>query len=190
MHRLTKALHDALAHEDWGLAKKILKQRLADDPNNHWLLDRLSAIYYEEREYERALELIQKANQLAPTCPLVQWDLAGSLFSLDMTKDALAIYHSLLKRGLSIGKPPHGEGLDWAKSLLVDCVFRIAVCHQHLGQKAKALLFLKKFMELRAVWKGGIHGFEDAEKRIMEISKPNSRFLAEEIKKASELAVV
>jgi len=190
MHRLSKTLHDALAREDWGLAKKILKQRLTDDPKNHWLLDRLSAVYYEERDYHQALELIQKANQLAPTCPLVQWDLAGSLFTLGKTKDALAVYRNLLQRGLSIGKPPHGEGLDWAKSLVVDCVFRIAVCHQRLGQKTKALLFLKKFMVLRAVWNGGIHGFEDAEKRILEISKPNSRFLAEEIRKASEMAVV
>jgi len=60
----------------------------------------------------------------------------------------------------------------------------------HLGQKTKALSFLKKFMGLRAVWNGGIHGFEDAEKRMVELSKRNSRFLAEEIKKASEMAVV
>jgi tetratricopeptide (TPR) repeat protein len=188
MHRLAK-LDDALAQENWSAAKKILHQRLADEPENHWLLDRLSAVYYEERNYDKAFELIQQAVELAPDCPLVQWDLAGTLLSLGKVKAAQTIYRKLLKRGLDIGKPPHGEGLDWAKSLLVDCVFRIAVCHQHLGQKTKALTFLKKFMELRAVWNGGIHNFEDAEKRIGEIAKGNSRFLAEEIKKASALGV-
>lgn len=181
-------INAAFAKDDWQGARKLIAKELETDPENHWLLDRLSSAYYEEKNYRKALELIEKAHRIDPDCPLVLWDLAGTIFTMGNTRGALRIYQSLIAKGPEeIAEGHHGEGMDWAIGLLVDCFFRVGICYQKLSRKGTAEKFLQRFMDLRAKWNGGIHTLEEAASRIAQISNPNKRDMARQLTEAKEL---
>jgi hypothetical protein len=49
-------------------------------------------------------------------------------------KGAVRIYRGLMKRGVkSVGEDECGEGIEWAVSLLTDCVYRLATSLHYLG---------------------------------------------------------
>jgi predicted Zn-dependent protease len=47
-----------------------LRQRLKAKPRHHWLLTRLSSVYYEQRRYALAMKYAEKAFAEVPSCPL------------------------------------------------------------------------------------------------------------------------
>ncbi len=105
-----------LAAEDWEAARSLIRTRLATEPDSHWLLTRLGLTYYEQRRYRQALRYEGQALRLAPRCPLVLWDYAGTLDMLGRTSEALRIYRRLIRRGverLAFGEC--GEGRAWAR---------------------------------------------------------------------------
>ena len=171
-HAVDKRIEAAFAREDWPKARDLLIAELKKDPRNHWLLARLSTTFYEERKYKKALTLIEQAYEIAPHCPLVNWDYAGTLDALGKSKKALRIYCNLIAKGPAklADMEPCGEGLDWALSLLIDCIFRGGVCLEHLGQNEKAIRWFQAFLKLRAEKDGGLYEPEDALKRITKLS--------------------
>ncbi len=176
MHGVSREINDAIDREDWSFARRILLEKLKKEPNDHWLLSRLGSVYYEQRKYRKALEYSKKALALAPDCPLVLWDLAGPLFATGKVRAAWQIYRGLLNKGPEkIAKGPCGEGLSWANSLMVDCIFSIGLCLQRMGKTDQAALFFGKFLELRAMWDGGIYGFEDALDALGKFEKANGK---------------
>jgi len=83
----------------------VRPSRVSSD--DHWLLTRLGLTYYEEHNYKKALFYETQALRLAPKCPLVLWDYAGTLEMLGRDKEAIAIYRKLVKRG--VDKIAYGE---------------------------------------------------------------------------------
>jgi tetratricopeptide (TPR) repeat protein len=191
MPTLSERVNDAFAKEDWTHARQLLVAELARAPDDHWLHSRLSATYYEERNYQEAYRHIKKAYALAPDCPLVLWDLAGTLFALGKVREAARIYRTLIhKRPQMLANEPHGEGLEWALSLLIDCLFRSGMCFQALGKRASALKCYRSFIEMRAQWSGGIYTIEDAAKQLAKFEKPTADAVEREIRRAQELLAV
>jgi hypothetical protein len=43
------------ATKNWAEARKLLQSQLCKQPDNHWLLTRISTTFYEERYYKKAL---------------------------------------------------------------------------------------------------------------------------------------
>src|SRR5438309_778426 len=76
---VTKVIDRLFAQERWADARAVLAKELAREPDSHWLRARLSTTYYEELNYDRALEEVEEARRLAPDCPLVLWEYAGTL---------------------------------------------------------------------------------------------------------------
>lgn len=175
-HSTGKDIEAALAREDWQSARRLILRDLKADPDNHWLLARLSTTYYEERDYDKAWDLIERAYRLNPDCPLVRWDYAATLDAIGWPAEALKIFGSLIAKGPRElgGVAPCGEGLEWALSLLSDCIFRAGVCWEHMGKKDIALRWYQAFLKLRDEWSEGIHAREEAEKRIENISPSDS----------------
>jgi len=89
-------IEKAIEAQDWPKARKLIQRELLQNRNDHWLLTRLSLTYYEEHQYHAALWLALKALRLAPYCPLVNWDRAGSLEMLGREDEALKLYRRLL----------------------------------------------------------------------------------------------
>lgn len=134
----------------WSQARKLILKELKKKPNNHWYLTRLSTTYYEEKKYKKALILSQKAYQIAPDCPLVLWDMGGSLYMLKHYSLAIQIWKKLLLRGIhSIAYNPCGEGKKQARSLLNDCRYRIGNAFLKMGRKKEAEKYYKLYIKHR-----------------------------------------
>jgi len=143
-----RAISELIDQEKWDAARRRIQAALAKDPGNHWLLDRLGLTYYEQLRYPDALCALQCAYERKPRCPLVLWDLAGTLDALGSPAEALRIYRGLRHRGVdSIAHDECGEGVRWAKSLLADCAFRIGACYQHLHQNQLAVNWFSRYIE-------------------------------------------
>jgi tetratricopeptide (TPR) repeat protein len=174
MHNVGKAINEAFDKEDWEVARRRILAALEEEPRHHWLLSKLSAVYYEERDYQKALSYAKKAQQIAPECPLVLWDLAGALLATGHVQSALAIYRKLMTEGVAKASAcPHGEGEGpaWAVCLLIDSLFMAGVCQQRLGHKRPAISNFITFLQVRDDWDGCINSREDAIKRIVEIER-------------------
>src|SRR5687768_1235920 len=97
---MSKEIEKLIDAEDWKAARKLIHAALRKEPDSHWLLTRLGLTHYEERNYRKALLYDTQALELAPNCPLVLWDYAGTLDMLGRNKEAIAIYRKLIKRGV------------------------------------------------------------------------------------------
>src|SRR5574339_804672 len=78
-----------------------IRRQLEARPRHHWLLTRLSSVYYERRRYALALRYAEKAFDEAPACPLVLWDYAGALQMLGRHHEALDLYARIVTRGVN-----------------------------------------------------------------------------------------
>jgi tetratricopeptide (TPR) repeat protein len=155
----------------WAEARRFIEGKLEELPANdwmrHWWLTRLSTAYYEERKYKDALEFAKQAQAIAPDCPLVLWDLAGALDMVGRDAEAIELYKKLIrKRTDSIASDQCGEGQDWAKGLLADCLYRLAECYADLGDDSKSLHFLNRFKLKLEDGVSGIYTKDDADRII------------------------
>lgn len=168
------SLSDRINHlfdeERWEAARRILLRELHKTPADHWLLTRLSTTYYEERQYEKAVEVARQAYGLAPDCPLVLWDLAGALAASGEVCEAIRLYYRILRRPpylLAFGE--HGEGREWAEALVTDCWYRLALCMEALGDKVLAASYLRTFLERLDFGAGSIYGRADAARQLKKL---------------------
>ncbi len=143
-------IENLIRNDDWVAARKRILKELKTRPNDHWLLARLSLTYYEERKYDIALKYSTRALAIAPYCPMVLWDHAGTLCMLDREREAMPIYRRLIRRGVdSIANGPCGEGRGQARGLIADCHYRLSLCYDTMNRKADALRELEKHLDMR-----------------------------------------
>lgn len=171
MNELYTKIDDAIEHDDWENARHLLKQALRDEPDDHWLLTRLSTTYYEEHNYKEALATSQRALQSEPDCPLVRWDYACALDMLNRTKDAISVWKSLLNQGTTtLDADPCGEGHEWSSSLLNDCKYRLALAYADLKDFPLATQYLCNFIAARREGESSIYELVDAKHKLKEWS--------------------
>lgn len=160
--------------QDFAQARDLLLDELenSEKRDDHWLLCRISTTYYEERNYRPALAYIQKALKLAPDCPLALWGLAGVLDMLEREREAIAIWERLLRRGEeNIAFGACGEGLKWAKALMLDCLYRLALAHRDLKNYRQARWYMTKHINGRYPGNGSIYGLKEARARLAQINE-------------------
>lgn len=152
-----------IAAEKWPEARRLLRALLKDRPEDHWLLSRLALTYYEQREYEKALELELQAVRVAPRCPLALWGLAGSQQMLGNHREAATLFQRLIRRGAArLASGPCGEGVRWARGLVADSWFRLGMVRQAQGQPRRAKIAYGRHLALRS---GGASIYTVAEVR-------------------------
>jgi tetratricopeptide (TPR) repeat protein len=125
-------------------ARRSLREELATEPGHHWILTRIGNTYYQEGKNTLALKYIRKGLEIQPNCPLVLWDYACVLSEVGKEPEALRIFEKLIRRGADrIANDECGEGISWAKSLVLDCYYRGGWSAVSLG---KAPLARKYFL--------------------------------------------
>jgi tetratricopeptide (TPR) repeat protein len=147
---MSREIELAIKRCDWPGARRLIRKELRKNSDSHWLITRLSLTYYEERDYARSLVFSKRAFKIAPWCPLVLWDLAGTYDMLGRYQEAIAFYRRLLRRGVeAVAFGDCGEGLAWARGLLADCWYRLARCQKKKGRTAEAVRYYGKHLALR-----------------------------------------
>lgn len=140
----------AIKYEKWQKARNLITAALIKKPDSHWLLTRLSTTYYEEKKYKKALTYVKRAYRLAPKCPLVLWDLAGTKEMLGNKNEAIKIWKSLLKRGeRNIAYGECGERLNWTRSLLNDCRYRLGLVYYELGHIPLSNKYIEEYIRIK-----------------------------------------
>ena len=158
-----------LRQEKWAAARALIKQELAADPDNHWLLTQLGSTFYEQRRYREALEPLLAARAVVPDCPLALWHLAGTLDALGKPREASAIYTWLLRSDASPDDDPCWESAEWAAALKADCTFRLGVCARHSGRKAAAERYFRQYLNMLLAGATGLYSFDDTLRHIREL---------------------
>lgn len=169
-----KLINKYFEEEEWEKARIVLIQELEHAPDNVWLLTRIGTTYYEERDYKHALKFAQKASKLNPNDPLVLWDLANALDMLNQKEKAIKLWKRIIDFGEErIGFIETGEGLDWAKSLICDCYYRVGLAYINLDEYEKAFESLYLHMDLRDEGVSSIYPVEDVKQKINMLNSKN-----------------
>jgi tetratricopeptide (TPR) repeat protein len=178
--------------EKWTGARKLIERELKITPHSHWLLDRQSVTLYEEKKYQKALAIIEKAYAISPHCPLVLWDYAGTSDALGDSEKAVELYNKIIVFYTEEGFQEEGcsEGIAWSKSLVMDCFFRLGVCFQKLRKASMAAWFFEKYVYLRKAVPEltSLYHFSDAERQLALIEKQPSDREMDPVRSEAKLA--
>jgi tetratricopeptide (TPR) repeat protein len=170
---MLRKIEKLIDRDDWPKARKAILAALKRFPDDHWLLTRLGLTYYEQRNYNKALEIEEKAYKLTPNCPLVRWDYAGSLQALERHKEAIKIYRRIVANGVDkIAYGECGEGKAWARGLIADCHYRLSMSYQALGQEVLSLRAFAKHLDLRGP---GCHSIYPLKKMTEKYQKQKNK---------------
>lgn len=170
--KMDQLIEDHIRREEWKKARVLISKVLKTNKNDHWLISRLATTYYEEGKYEKAMKLEEKARRLAPHCPLVLWGYASALDMLEQEAKAIRIWKRLLDRGEEeIAYGECGEGIRWARSLLNDCRYRIALAYRDLGKLEIALGYLQEHIQKRLPGVPSIYPLPEVKKKLAQLQK-------------------
>jgi len=160
-------IESLLKKKRWSEARALIQEELVSTPSDHWLWTTLGLTYYEERNYGKALKCSTRAVELAPDCPLVLWDYAGTLQMCDREEAALAIWTALL--GMELEDVAYGEcseGMDWAMQLMNDVHYRMGHYFERHGRKEQACTSFSKYLHNRSHGVGSIYDKKDVEEKL------------------------
>jgi len=178
-------IKDLIQRGMWEAARTMLQRERERDPENHWVLTQLGVTFYEQRRYEEALRLFLASHGIVRDCPLTLWNLAGTLDSVGKHADATRIYTWILQSNVSPDDDPCWESKEWTDALKADCVYRLGVCFQHLGNKRKAEHCYRQFLNLLSIGVEGSYTIDDVKRHMRDFQdsgKPKN--LESEVRKA------
>lgn len=161
--RIGTRIETLIQGNEWESAQRAIEKQLRKEPDDHWLWSRLSAVKYERRQYQEALDAAEKALILVPDCPLALWSCGGALNMLGRTKEAGKVYIRLTRRGLEELSEPDDdanecwEDADWTRGLMVDCIYQTAGCLAKIGKRDEAVEWYKHFLNLQDFGMQGVH---------------------------------
>ncbi len=136
------------------------------------MLTRLSTTFYEEFDYQTALDYAEQALKIAPWCPLVLWDYAGALDMLERNEEALKVYKKLLRKGVqSVAYDDCGEGIRAARRLLNDCRYRIGLIYARTGNINLAKKYIQEHIDHRNSNTPSIYGLKEVKKKLFTITR-------------------
>ncbi len=171
--KAAKAIERLLNAENWQEAQLRLHRELIHAPTDHWLWMMLSQTYYEQFEYDTALECAKRAVELAPQCPLALWHYAGCLSMSGQERAALAIWALMLNRELDeVAFGDCGEGMKWAMQLLNDVHYRMGQIHLFLGEDAQARVSFEKYLGNRQHGVGSIYDSNEVKRELAKLPVP------------------
>ena len=172
---MSQAIEQHIANNEWEQARQLIENALVDEPQSHWLLTRLGLTYYEQYDYQRALELEEKALALSPNCPLVLWDYAGALDMLNRPQEALAVYQRIIDQGIDIlAYDQCGEGRAQARGLYADSLYCMGHCYLALNQQDRAIEALQRHLEQRGPGCRSIYPIAKVRAELSAITTPHS----------------
>ena len=167
-----KQIARLMREEKYQAARRLLLKELEKDPHDPYILAELSGTFYEQHQYRKARDYAMQAHSLAPWDPLYRWYYAAALSMLGQTQEAIALYKSILKMGVNrVGFVATTEGIRWAKSLLNDCRYSIALCYKDMGNLSLARRYLRNHLNKRARGIPSLHKRKDVERRLQQLEK-------------------
>lgn len=176
---VSNTINRLFMQDKWEEARELISKLLAQMPDDHFLLARLSTTYYEQRDYGTALVHVEQALKIAPSCPLVLWDYAGTLDMLGRKKEAIRVYRKILRMGVrEIAYGNCGEGIRVARTKINDVKYRLGLLFADLDRYDIAVRYIKQHIKHRDRNTPSIYHLRDVKKRLALLQqKKNPRSL-------------
>ena len=174
MATISQQLNKLIMADRWEEARILIRREMKKPEERkkllHFWLARLSTTYYEERNYRKALVLVEAAYKDSPRCPMVLWDYAGTLEMVVREEEALAIWRGLRRRHLkALAYGQCGEGVRQAKTLKNDCLYRIANVYRRQNKLKEAKAYFLQYIRQRRKGVWSIYTLHDAKKKLKDI---------------------
>jgi tetratricopeptide (TPR) repeat protein len=135
----------------WAEARIPLEESLRDEPDDHWLLFNIGETYFEERNFEKALEYEERALKIEPRCPKALFDSAEALYELYRPEETIKICKNLIHRGVNrIAYGECGEGLKSARMNVNDCRYLMGLGYADLDNFTLAARYIKSHLANRS----------------------------------------
>lgn len=119
-------------YELFKVKEEEYKRILADDPNNFEALVGLGNLYFDNKQYQEAVDYYRRALRINPDNPNVQTDLALCYFYLDLNDLAISELEQVVKKYPSF---PQAH-------------YNLAICYQRAGRIQDALNEIETFLKL------------------------------------------
>ncbi|MEO7174282.1 MAG: hypothetical protein ABIV51_00620 [Saprospiraceae bacterium] len=135
---------------NWEAAEEKLMQLIEDGDKGFWILCELSGVYYQLKDYKKALIYAKKAYLKNPNSPLVLWHYSIALMKNEKESRAIKMLHKILNYNEEeIAFKITKEGKRWAQSLRNDVGFLIAEAYYILSENNKALEYVQEHLKSR-----------------------------------------
>jgi tetratricopeptide (TPR) repeat protein len=165
-----KLIKRELDAERWDGARRLIVSELKRTPKDHWLMTRLAVTFYEQRKYDQALHWDIAALQEAPYCPLAIWGYACDLEMLGRYQEALAVFRWLASWDEDhLANGECGEGIRKARSLVADCLYRIACIWEAKRQWTKSAAAFQGYLSRRANGSSSIYRLRDVKAEYNDV---------------------
>ena len=156
--------------EKWEEARIFLFKAIKEYPEEYFLYSRISLTYYEEKNYEKALEYSKIAYSMQPNDPIIQWDYAGALSMTNEEELAIKMWQKIIDKSLNeLAFNEFGEGIRAAKSLYNDTLYRIGYCYFSLNNFDLAIQFIQKHINNRQRGIPSLYTLSSVKKEMKEI---------------------
>lgn len=189
MADLSDRINELFRREQWIKARRLLEKERQKSPTDHWVLTQLGVTFYEEGHHDKAVPLFRASLKIVPDCPLTVWNLAGALDSLGNPAEAVRLYTWLLQSKTSAQEDPCWESQEWADALKTDCLYRLGVSFEHLGEKSKAENCFRKYLDLLLVGVEATYSIQEVTQRILNLHGAKNGSARKEIRKAVNSAL-
>ena len=78
-------------------AEELIQKAMELKPENGYITDSLGWVYYQKKEYLRAVKWLEKAHNLVPEDPIITEHLGDGYLKLNKKEDALRMYQRALE---------------------------------------------------------------------------------------------
>ena len=157
--------------ENWEKAERLLSPLILKNLDSYWLLSNYAIILYELRKYTQALEYSNQALIINKADPLLLNYHAAILKANNKEKSALKIWENIINSDINdIAFKETGEGILWAKSLVNDIRYNVAITYLTLKKNSLAFHWLNEHLINRKRGQFSLYKKRDILKRMENIS--------------------
>lgn len=142
------ALVQLIKQKKYRKAERFLRKMLGESPQDSYVLSQLANVLWNRRKDAEALLYADKAKNISPTSPLVNYTRARILWSLEKYDQSIEEWDTILNMKESdVAK--NGYGMRWAKSVMNDSRYYKADCLFRLFRNKEALPLMVKHLQCR-----------------------------------------
>ncbi len=143
-------LNGLFEKDKWNEARELLEKEIIIFPQEYFLITSLAKVCYNTEHFEDSLEYATQAMKIEPNDALVIYDYACALSALEKNEEAIRQWNKIINMDINkIAYGDYGEGMKWAKSIVNDSRYRIALSHVELQNIKEAKRLINEHLQYR-----------------------------------------
>jgi tetratricopeptide (TPR) repeat protein len=136
---------------DFAKSRRFAEKAVKTYPRDHRFYWWLGLVLHAQGRPSEAARVTARGLRVDPRCPFLQAGHAEHIGAMGQHKEAIKILDRLVRQGLRrIAKSECGAGIPWARDILCDAQFCLAMFHSTIGRYDTAARHYRSHWRLRA----------------------------------------